>query len=56
LSILDTQIAVIGGGVVGCAVAHALARRGVEPLLLEAEPGLALGACRSERRYSASRS
>jgi glycerol-3-phosphate dehydrogenase len=37
-------VAVIGGGVVGCAVAHALARRGVPALLLEAEPGLALGA------------
>jgi glycerol-3-phosphate dehydrogenase len=37
-------VAVIGGGVVGCAVAHALARRGVEALVLEAEPGLALGA------------
>ncbi len=40
----DTQVAVIGGGVVGCAVAHALARRGVEVVLLESEPGLALGA------------
>jgi glycerol-3-phosphate dehydrogenase len=40
----DTQVAVIGGGVVGCAVAHALARRGVELVLLEAELGLALGA------------
>ncbi|MGP0102438.1 MAG: NAD(P)/FAD-dependent oxidoreductase [Solirubrobacteraceae bacterium] len=40
----DTQVAVIGGGVVGCAVAHALARRGVEVVLLEAELGLALGA------------
>jgi glycerol-3-phosphate dehydrogenase len=39
-----TQVAVIGGGVVGCAVAHALARRGVRALLLEAEQGLALGA------------
>lgn len=28
----------------GCAVAHALARRGVDVVLLEAEPGLALGA------------
>ncbi len=37
-------VAVIGGGVVGCAVAHALARRGVRALVLEAEPGLALGA------------
>jgi glycerol-3-phosphate dehydrogenase len=40
----DTQVAVIGGGVVGCAVTHALARRGVEAILLEAELGLALGA------------
>jgi glycerol-3-phosphate dehydrogenase len=40
----DTHVAVIGGGVVGCAVAHALARRGVEVVLLEAELGLALGA------------
>lgn len=37
-------VVVIGGGVVGCAVAHALARRGVGSLVLEAEPGLALGA------------
>jgi len=37
-------VAVIGGGVVGCAVAHALTRRGVEAVVLEAEPGLALGA------------
>jgi glycerol-3-phosphate dehydrogenase len=35
---------VIGGGVIGCAVAHALARRGVAAVVLEAEPGLALGA------------
>ena len=34
----------IGGGVVGCAVAHALARRGVQALVLEAEHGLALAA------------
>ncbi|HEV2922539.1 MAG TPA: FAD-dependent oxidoreductase [Solirubrobacteraceae bacterium] len=40
----DTRVAVIGGGVVGCAVAHALARRGVEAVLLEAETALALGA------------
>ncbi len=40
----DTQVAVIGGGVVGCAVAHALARRGVAAVLLEAEAELALGA------------
>jgi glycerol-3-phosphate dehydrogenase len=40
----DPQIAVVGGGVVGCAVAHALARRGVHAVLLEAEVDLALGA------------
>jgi glycerol-3-phosphate dehydrogenase len=40
----DTQVAVIGGGIVGCAVAHALTRRGVSALLLESEPALALGA------------
>jgi glycerol-3-phosphate dehydrogenase len=44
MSSAETEVAVIGGGVVGCAVAHALARRGVQTLLLEAEPGLALGA------------
>ncbi len=38
------QVAVIGGGVVGAAVAHALARRGVTSVLLEAEEALALGA------------
>jgi glycerol-3-phosphate dehydrogenase len=36
--------AVIGGGVVGCAVALALARRGAETILLEAEHELARGA------------
>lgn len=35
-------VAIVGGGVVGCAVAHALARRGVPSTVLEAEPGLAL--------------
>lgn len=43
-SITGEQVAVIGGGVVGCAVAHALARRGVGAIVLESEPGLALGA------------
>jgi glycerol-3-phosphate dehydrogenase len=42
--VAQSPIAVIGGGVVGCAVAHALARRGVPATVLEAEPGLALGA------------
>src|SRR5947209_15216376 len=38
------EVAVIGAGVVGCAVALALARRGVAVALLEAEPEPALGA------------
>jgi glycerol-3-phosphate dehydrogenase len=40
---VDAEIAVIGAGVVGCAAALALARRGVSVVLLEAEaePGLA---------------
>src|SRR5271155_4588124 len=37
-------VAVIGGGVVGCAVTHALVRRGVRAVVLEAETGLAVGA------------
>jgi glycerol-3-phosphate dehydrogenase len=40
----QAQVAVIGGGVVGCAVAHALARHGVSALLLEADDELASGA------------
>lgn len=36
----DAEAAVVGGGVIGCAVAHALARRGVETILLEARPRL----------------
>lgn len=44
MSTACTRVAVIGGGVVGCAIAHALARRGVAAILIEAEPALALGA------------
>src|SRR5215217_4281302 len=40
----DVAVAVIGGGVVGAAVAYALARRGVGALLLEAEDELARAA------------
>jgi glycerol-3-phosphate dehydrogenase len=40
----DVAVVVIGGGVVGAALLHALARRGVDAVLLEAEPELALGA------------
>jgi len=44
MTALDHEVAIIGGGVVGCAVAFELARRGVSALLLEAEPGLGLAA------------
>ena len=37
-------MAVIGGGVVGAAVLHTLAHRGVEATLLEADGALAYGA------------
>ena len=37
----DEQVAIVGGGVVGCALAYALAARGVPGLLLEAEQELA---------------
>lgn len=40
----EVEVAVIGGGVVGCAVTLALARRGVAVALLEAEPELGLAA------------
>jgi glycerol-3-phosphate dehydrogenase len=40
----DVSVAIIGGGVVGAAVAYALARRGVAAIVLEAEDDLALGA------------
>jgi glycerol-3-phosphate dehydrogenase len=40
----DVAVVVIGGGVVGAALIHALAGRGVAGVLLEAEPELALGA------------
>jgi glycerol-3-phosphate dehydrogenase len=40
----DTEVAVVGAGVVGCAAALTLARRGVAVTLLEAEPEPALAA------------
>lgn len=40
----DIEAAVIGAGVVGCAVALALARRGIAVAVLEAEPEIALAA------------
>jgi glycerol-3-phosphate dehydrogenase len=42
--VADAQVAVIGGGVVGCAVARALAHRGVAVVVLEAEERLATAA------------
>jgi glycerol-3-phosphate dehydrogenase len=42
--IVDVEVAVIGAGVVGCATALALARRGVSVALLEAEPAPGLAA------------
>ena len=39
-----TTVAVIGGGVVGAAVLHTLAHRGVDAVLLEADDDLAYGA------------
>jgi glycerol-3-phosphate dehydrogenase len=41
---MDAEIAVVGAGVVGCATALALARRGAAVALLEAEPEPGLGA------------
>jgi glycerol-3-phosphate dehydrogenase len=41
---VDFEVAVVGAGVVGCAVALALARRGVATVLLEAEPEPGLAA------------
>jgi glycerol-3-phosphate dehydrogenase len=40
----DAPVAVVGGGVVGVAVAHALASRGVGAIVLEAQEELALAA------------
>jgi glycerol-3-phosphate dehydrogenase len=41
---VDAEVAVVGAGVVGCAAAAALARRGVSVVLLEAEPEPGLAA------------
>jgi glycerol-3-phosphate dehydrogenase len=41
---MDAEVAVVGAGVVGCAGALALARRGVSVVLLEAEPEPGLAA------------
>jgi glycerol-3-phosphate dehydrogenase len=40
----EVEVAVVGAGVVGCAAALALVRRGVSVALLEAEPAAGLGA------------
>jgi glycerol-3-phosphate dehydrogenase len=44
LSSVDAEVAVVGAGVVGCATALALARRGVSVALLEGEPAPGLAA------------
>jgi glycerol-3-phosphate dehydrogenase len=44
LSSLDAPVAVVGGGVVGAALAYTLTRRGVDVILLEAEDELGLAA------------
>jgi glycerol-3-phosphate dehydrogenase len=41
---LDAEVCVVGAGVVGCATALALARRGASVVVLEAEPEPGLGA------------
>jgi len=38
-----TQVVVIGGGVVGCAVLRQLAQQGIDAILLEAEPSICEG-------------
>src|SRR5690242_20727694 len=46
-SVVRTQAVVIGGGVVGCAILRELALRGVEAILLEAEPDIGEGASKA---------
>lgn len=43
----ETEVSVIGGGVVGCATADALARRGISVVLLEKGDDVAVGASRA---------
>jgi glycerol-3-phosphate dehydrogenase len=38
---------VIGGGVIGCAALHELTRRGVEAVLVEADPDIGEGASKA---------
>jgi glycerol-3-phosphate dehydrogenase len=44
VAVAEVQVAIVGGGVVGVAVMHALARREVAATLLEAEDAIGLGA------------
>jgi glycerol-3-phosphate dehydrogenase len=44
MSAADATVAIVGGGVIGVAVAHALAGVGTDSVVLEAEQGLALAA------------
>jgi glycerol-3-phosphate dehydrogenase len=41
---LDREVVIVGGGVIGCALAFTLTALGVEVLLVEAEPELGMGA------------
>ena len=49
----DADVAVVGAGVVGCATALALSRRGASVALLEAEPEPGLAAERHELGHPA---
>lgn len=41
---MKTDIAIIGGGIVGCAAAYFLAKKGYQPLVIEKDPGVGLQA------------
>ena len=41
---MKTEIAIIGGGIVGCAAAYYLAQKGFQVLVIEKDPGVGLQA------------